>query len=777
MLDLITLLKNVKSKKEGFDVISEFAPNIDNKVLKAFETLLKGKETKSWFKEFYTMIETAVILNETIFPFIEDREIFLKKLKSLDIIKSRYAVYMFLYHSKSKLIEIDKLLSELEVLIDEYGIKDEGVNERNEKIKKIIQMVNGFFKIIEILLDKIKEKSSKELDLVCDFYLQNGILSLYQHKISILLKENLSNSQQHLKRGSFFFEKLLDLDCPPETKIYSLLNLSSMYRHYNLCKSINCLNLAKNELKNIDKKEIYENLELEINRNLSSIFLDLGRYENCYNLLKPYIEKLERKIFKIFSPQLILEFINKHKYIYENMVICCIELGKVEKKYKEKALEYLEKINSRVFLESWRLKLNTLDLESNKELANRRKKLLEELNYLSFYIPEDKNEELNILRINQILEELGTLEDLLIRNNKFKIFYLKAHPVNLEEENVFSLIPENTLLLEYFLTKDKIYMFIINNKGILDIKDIKFKDINLFKGILNIFLQILIRENFTSYKELEDNIPEFSSLFEPEENLIISYDLLIKPVYEFIKNKEMLYIIPYGELAKLPFHALIKKENGEETFLIEEIPIAYLPSLSVFRILKNEEENSDKCLVIGLPEKKGGPKLAEKEAKLVAKLCNFQPYPAKKDIFLKEAEGKNIIHISTHSVNEKILINYNGLLFEDGVLLPQEIEMLTIKASLVFLSACSTYLEDVNPSIKYISLTGSFIKAGARTVIATLLPIASYPTYMLVEEFYKNLKKGYSKAKSLQRAQLRIINDYSWHPYFWGTFFLIGLGD
>ena len=58
-----------------------------------------------------------------------------------------------------------------------------------------------------------------------------------------------------------------------------------------------------------------------------------------------------------------------------------------------------------------------------------------------------------------------------------------------------------------------------------------------------------------------------------------------------------------------------------------------------------------------------------------------------------------------------------------------------------------------------VGLTRAFFYAGAISVMATLWDVADEPTYLLVSDFYKNLRKGEDKRSALRSARLHLLHD------------------
>jgi len=47
-------------------------------------------------------------------------------------------------------------------------------------------------------------------------------------------------------------------------------------------------------------------------------------------------------------------------------------------------------------------------------------------------------------------------------------------------------------------------------------------------------------------------------------------------------------------------------------------------------------------------------------------------------------------------------------------------------------------------------------------------------TAILVKRFFRNLKKGFSRAQALQKAQLFVRENINDHPVFWAAFNVTG---
>ncbi|WP_317986615.1 CHAT domain-containing protein [Nostoc sp. MS1] len=139
----------------------------------------------------------------------------------------------------------------------------------------------------------------------------------------------------------------------------------------------------------------------------------------------------------------------------------------------------------------------------------------------------------------------------------------------------------------------------------------------------------------------------------------------------------------------------------------------------------------------------------------------------------------NILHISTHgqfssdpsrtgflAYDRQINIGeFDSLLRNKSQITPQMIELLV-------LSACQTAKGNKRSAL---GIAGVAVQAGARSTVASLWLVEAESTVLLMQEFYRGLNNGLTKAEALRQAQLSLKSNpkYS-HPYFWSPFILVG---
>ena len=105
-----------------------------------------------------------------------------------------------------------------------------------------------------------------------------------------------------------------------------------------------------------------------------------------------------------------------------------------------------------------------------------------------------------------------------------------------------------------------------------------------------------------------------------------------------------------------------------------------------------------------------------------------------------------------------------------------EIGRLDLPAQLVVLSACQTGLGSEVRGEGLISLTRSFLRAGASKVMVSLWNVNDRATAELMERFYRALiDHSLPPASALRCAQLSMRRQTSWKsPFYWAPFIFQG---
>jgi CHAT domain-containing protein/tetratricopeptide (TPR) repeat protein len=154
----------------------------------------------------------------------------------------------------------------------------------------------------------------------------------------------------------------------------------------------------------------------------------------------------------------------------------------------------------------------------------------------------------------------------------------------------------------------------------------------------------------------------------------------------------------------------------------------------------------------------------------------------------EESKEYRILHFATHGIIDSETPEASGLLLsmldrsgnpQNGYLRLGDIYALDVRADLVVLSACRTYLGQNVQGEGLIGLSRGFMCAGSRSVVASLWKVDDEATARLMSDFYKAMwSDRLPPAAALRRAKLNMRENRQWRaPYFWAAFVFQGSYD
>lgn len=407
------------------------------------------------------------------------------------------------------------------------------------------------------------------------------------------------------------------------------------------------------------------------------------------------------------------------------------------------------------------------------------------------------------------LEHDALLEEIRQNNPAWSRF---AYPDVLSLEEIQELCDRKTAVIEYAFTYQGLSIMVITKDDVFysespedpDLRDSIDEEINAF------------RNSLTNMDD-ETTLKQYSApLFEQ----------LIAPIYQEIKGKEKLIIVPDRSLALLPFDAL-SNENGN--YLVQEFAIKMMPSVSVFELLPNphRETKTELLALAGSGFEAGDGLFGSETQNSFAALpytlievdsiaINFEDAKILRNEQVTEAALKNLtlsdykyIHFATHGAINEISPSQSGLILskkiqmeslfgEDGYLNANEISRLQLNADIVVLSSCNTATGKVMNGEGLLGLQRAFLTAGASSVVASLWSIFDRSTPIFMNHFYKYLEEyeekelGFFnrfriwanwyepelvdyKTLALRDAKLDMLDHpYYSHPVHWASFVITG---
>jgi len=283
-----------------------------------------------------------------------------------------------------------------------------------------------------------------------------------------------------------------------------------------------------------------------------------------------------------------------------------------------------------------------------------------------------------------------------------------------------------------------------------------------------------------SSKLFRKQITEFSAV---QDQAGVLYAQLIAPLN--LQENETVVFVPHKSLHFLPFQAL----RGPKGWLIEERALAAVPSASALvTMVRKPSIPADSLLALGnpllakndLPPLPGAEIEIERIAPQFSTATKYLRDTATRARVLTEANGKSVLHIAAHAQVDDIDPMYSRIRLATSDKGQSDLEAHDLyrvnlgEARLVTLSACDSGLGRVSGGEEFWGFKRTVLGAGARTLLASLWPVADESTPILMTRFYEGLKKM-SGAEALRAGQLELIRSKEFsHPFFWAPFILTG---
>ncbi|WP_375477664.1 CHAT domain-containing protein [uncultured Nostoc sp.] len=267
------------------------------------------------------------------------------------------------------------------------------------------------------------------------------------------------------------------------------------------------------------------------------------------------------------------------------------------------------------------------------------------------------------------------------------------------------------------------------------------------------------------------------------------YDWLIRPAEAgLVKSgiKTLVFVLD-GSLRNIPMAVLYDKK--QQKYLVEKYAIALTPGLQLTDP-KPFQQVQLNVLTGGVSEKRQIGDIEFPPLKNVAlELKVIQSQVSKtKQLFNQTFTETNlqnqikkvpfsVVHLATHgkfssNPEETFILAWDRLLkVKDFVnLFRQSGSSQSNAIELLVLSACQTATGDKRAAL---GLAGVAVRAGARSILATLWSVDDEFSSKFMSYFYRELKTGVTKAQAVQHAQIAVLNNEK-RPYFWAPYVLVG---
>lgn len=372
-------------------------------------------------------------------------------------------------------------------------------------------------------------------------------------------------------------------------------------------------------------------------------------------------------------------------------------------------------------------------------------------------------------------------------------YALRYAPTTLTIQQVQQNIRPDQAMIEYFFEKDHLYIFALRSDSLLVMR-------NPISNDFTVMVETL-RNNILG-NLMYHGTDEYHSFLRISTAL---YKELVSPLEGFISNKRLV-VVPDGILGYLPFELLInpaslRPEHYEGInystlpYMLRTFPLSYLSSSALTKSFNSTNGLKDGSLLAMAPDYNQAPRsqnrmltplpYALKEAETVHKIWGgvlLAGHKATKKAFLEMAPGFGLLHLAMHTLLDDENPLFSKLIFQpddtaSSSIFGYELYALRFKASMVVLSACNSGIGKLRSAEGLMSLSRTFMYAGAQAVLMTSWEVNDLSGARLMEIFYHNLADGLPKDLALQQAKISWLsesNQLKSHPFFWAAYQMLG---
>ena len=358
---------------------------------------------------------------------------------------------------------------------------------------------------------------------------------------------------------------------------------------------------------------------------------------------------------------------------------------------------------------------------------------------------------------------------------------------SLTVDEIQKRMPSNSQIVQYAVLDDKVLIWVVTST------DVRQADVPIPLSVLT--------EKVNAFLDTINHPPAAERNQQNHGSEL--YELLIRPIKDYLDQSRVLIIVPDKLLNYVPFAAL---PSSNSHYLTEHYDLAVAPSGSLFVDLSAAAERKngireERLLSVGDPSFAGSQfkslrdlPASVAEATTVAGLYAdpelFIREQATESTITRELENVDVAHLAMHFIvdeQSELLSGFpltpealerRGAERYNGFLQSQEIYRLNLqRMRLAILSACQTGIERQYRGEGAVGAARPFFVAGVPTVVASLWPVDSDAAAKLMVNFHRHRRDPLPVIQALKKAQVEMIHgaDVRYrHPYYWAPFVAIG---
>jgi CHAT domain-containing protein/tetratricopeptide (TPR) repeat protein len=354
-------------------------------------------------------------------------------------------------------------------------------------------------------------------------------------------------------------------------------------------------------------------------------------------------------------------------------------------------------------------------------------------------------------------------------------------------------LKRNETLVEYFLPEagqrgsNPLYIFVVT-------KD----QCHYYQGSVDREFQqhlLTLTNNLHGFVPYAETPERFSGL---KHALYGLYQEIFLPIESHLKTRNLI-VVPDEGLSYVPFDALITHPDTDSIenyagipYLLYDYNISYMYNSQLIRHKHPRVWNIPE-VIAWIPGHVADPSMgagylqgAEEEVREILEITNGRRIreSLEKPELMAVLEENSIIHLAMHSLAlENTGISPYFIL--DSIRDPllgnrmhdYEINALNLSSPMVVLSSCETAAGRLHKGEGIMSLSRSFLQAGAASVVHSLWPVEDAKSREIMAGFYRELSRGHSKSRALAEVKKQYIAEnppFYTHPYYWAAFQITG---
>jgi CHAT domain-containing protein/tetratricopeptide (TPR) repeat protein len=222
--------------------------------------------------------------------------------------------------------------------------------------------------------------------------------------------------------------------------------------------------------------------------------------------------------------------------------------------------------------------------------------------------------------------------------------------------------------------------------------------------------------------------------------------LLAAPLARALSSTEEVVVIPTGSLFGVPWHAL-------DTLSSKRVTVC--PSASLW--LRATAARSDgKVIVAAGPDLAAAPQEVHAIGRLHDGATVLVPPRSTVQAVSDAIDGARLVHLACHGSFRADNPSFSSLQLSDGPLTMLDFEGLSSAPNSVILASCDAGLSGVLPGEELRGFVSALLTRGARSVVASAVPVPDVDTMPLMIDVHARLAMGHGVADALDVSRRRL---------------------